>query len=212
MDCPHEVCRRSLKPENAATNFSSPVLSVTTAFDTGRISSNQHLLEFGGGNLRNALYVLRTVPNIKYNVIEIAEVLNRFQGNYVEFQRLGGQVSQELTDERRYDVAICTFVLETICPSPKRLFMLRSVTRALKKGGILIASFRGYPGVKETKYQPCLAGEGFITPHKTFIKPFSIPEVEGLLKEVGYSEFDTLEKYRTDSPQNIHISARIKGQ
>jgi hypothetical protein len=197
-----------MKFENAATNFSNPTRAIVIALDSERISSNQHLLELGGGNLRNALYVLRTLANVKYDVVEIAGVISRFKGNYLELERLGEQVFEEMKGECLYDAAICTFVLETICPSSKRLSILHSCTRAIKKGGILIASFRGYPGVKGTKYQPCLAGEGFITPLKTFIKPFSIPEVKDVLEEAGYNEFETLQKYRTESPQNIHIIAR----
>jgi len=209
MECPYGSCRSSLKPWNAATNFLNPVPSVTFAVDAGLISPHHNVLEFGGGNLRNALYVMSKLPNVRYNVIEKIEVVNRFRNMYDEFERRGGHLLQGEFSGRTFDLVVCTFVLETICPSSQRIEVLRSLCKALESGGSLIASFRGYPGVKGTRYERCPAGEGFITPLKTFIKPFSIPEVQDLLKEAGFMCFETLQKYRVQSPQNIHIKARL---
>lgn len=212
MDCPFEECRSSLKPWNTATNFSGPSLSVKFAVNTGIISPDTSVLEFGSGNLRNALYTLRMLPEVQYNVVEIAEVIDRFRNNYTDFEQLGGFILQGLPPKRTFDVIVCTFVLETICPSSKRVQTLQLIAEKLKERGTLLASFRGWPGVKGTKYKQCQAREGFITPLKTFVKPFSLPEVEELLHDSGFNNIETIKKYRTMSPQNIHILAKVRGR
>lgn len=212
MECPYDNCKNSLKPWNSATNFANPALSVKLALDAGIILARHKVLELGGGNLRNARYVMSRLPSVKYNVTEKIEVVNRFHSEYDDFEHRGGRLVKEQLTRRTFDVLISTFVLETICPSSQRIEVLLSACKALKNGGILIVSFRGYPGVKGTKYKQCAAGEGFITPHSTFIKPFSIPEVQNLLEAAGFINFVTLEKYRVESPQNIHIEARLEGK
>lgn len=209
MECPYDNCRNSLRPWNAATNFANPTHSVEYAVSTNIISPGQYILEFGGENLRNALFVMSKLPTAKYYVVEKTEGADRFRSRYEEFERRGGHLVQGEFRKRHFDIVVCTFVLETICPSSQRTEVLRSLRKALKSGGSLIASFRGYPGVKGTKYKKCPAEEGYITPFKTFIKPYSITEVQDLLKATGFIGFETLQKYRVESPQNIHIRVRV---
>jgi SAM-dependent methyltransferase len=208
MECSYESCRNTLKPENSATNFQKPALSVTFAINTGKICSGQKLLEMGAGNLRNALYVMRNINNIDYYVLEMREVVDRFTNNYTKFRRLGGHLFYSVPSKESFDIIICTFVFETICPSSKRLDILQSIVTILKSDGILVASFRGYPGVKGTKYELCPAREGLITPLRTFIKPFSLSELREFFGIVGLTNFEALQKYRTESPQNIHVAVR----
>jgi hypothetical protein len=207
VECQYESCRSSLRPWNAATNFLTPAFSVKAAVDTGIIAPPLHVLEFGAGNLRNALYVTGKFPDIRYTVIERQEAISRFHGNYVEFKKRGGQLLQEVSDDLVVDVIVCTFVLETICPSSQRLSILLSIKQALGKTGILVASFRGYKGIRGTKYERCPAGEGFVTPLKTFIRGFSVTEVNEFLEDAGFINVETLKKYRVVSPENIHIKA-----
>lgn len=209
MECPHELCRNSLRPWNAATNFTKPVFSVKHAVDADLINSSKTILEFGAGNLRNALYVQNIYPNIEYSVIEKQECMDRFTSNYDEFKRKGGRIIQNQLDELSYEILVCTFVLETICPSTQRINLLRTLTERLTRDGMLIASFRGYPGIQGSRYTQCPAKEGFITPKMTFVKGYSIPEVTLLLTQAGFTETETLQKYKVQSPQNIHISAKI---
>jgi hypothetical protein len=75
---------------------------------------------------------------------------------------------------------------------------------------VLVASFRGYPGVKGSKYKTCRMGDGLITPLNTFVKPYSIPEVKNLLDSSGFKFFHTLQNYRVNKPQNIHIKASLE--
>lgn len=209
IDSECESCRTSLRPWNAATNFSKPAYSVAYATATNMISSGQHVLEFGGGNLRNIMYLMSKVPTAEYHVIEKTEVVNRFGREYEGFERRGGRLVRDGLDTCQFDIVICTFVLETICPSQHRTEVLLSLRKALRNDGAFIASFRGYPGVKGTRYKQCPAGEGFITPLRTFIRPYSIAEVQDLLRATGFVGFDALQKYKVETPQNIHIKAGV---
>lgn len=209
MECPYEECRNSLKPWNAATNFANPAFSVKHAVDANLINSSTTVLEFGAGSLRNALYIMNMFPNIVYSVIEKQECMDRFTSYYDAFKRKGGRIIQNQLDEINYDILVCTFVLETICPSTQRINLLRTLSKRLTRDGMLIASFRGYPGIQGSRYTQCPAKEGFITPKKTFVKGYSIPEVKLFLSQAGYTKIETLQKYKVQSPQNIHISAKI---
>jgi len=208
IECRHEDCRDSLKPWNAATNFTSPAYSVTYAVNANMISPGHCILEFGGGNLRNTLFLMSKMPTAEYHVVEKPEVVDRFRSSYKEFERRGGHLILEGLSQRPFEVIVCTYVLETICPSSQRTKVLLSLRKALRSGGIFIASFRGYPGVKGTKYEQCPAGEGYITPRRTFIKPYSMTEVRELIKATGFTSLEALQNYQVESPQNIHIKAR----
>ncbi len=210
MDCPHEQCRNSLRAWNAAVNFTNPALSVKHAVDTNLINPSKTILEFGAGSLRNALYVKNIFPSIVYSVTEKQECIDRFTSNYDEFKRKGGRIIKNHLDELDYDILVCTFVLETICPSTQRISLLQTLSKRLTRNGMLIASFRGYSGIQGSKYMMCPAKEGFITPRKTFVRGYSISEVKLFLTQVGYTEIETLQKYKVQSPQNIHISARYR--
>jgi hypothetical protein len=212
VECPFEDCRKSLKPWNAATNFQRPSLAVERAIDAALITPNAKVLEFGSGNLRNALHTMRTLSAVQYHVVEMAETISRFADIYKRFEGLGGHILRSRPGARSFDVTICTFVIETICPSSKRVETLHSIAETLAENGTLVASFRGYPGVKGTRYRKCQLGDGLISPRMTFVKPFSISEVENLLHQSGFNKLKPLEKYRTNQPQNIHMTATLRGQ
>ena len=209
MECEYQSCNRSLKPWNSATNFPGAALSVKRALDTKIILPEHKLLEFGAGNLRNIMQIISELHNnLNCYVIEKEEVKDRFKTKYTEYSQRKGTVLSDCENEE-FDGIICTFVLETICPSSERTKTLKSLKTSLGKDGYIIASFRGYSGVKGTKYMKCPADEGFISPLGTFIKPYSIPEVTTLFSGIGFSNLMFLEKYRVEYPQNIHVLAKV---
>lgn len=208
--CPYSECRAKINPSNAATNFTTPALSVKIAVEDGIIRPGQKILEVGSGNLRNALFILNSVPDTHLFTYDLQSTIKRFTENYQRFEKLGGLLVKTDYGKRKYDVVLCTFVLETICPEEERISVLRSILSVLKKGGVLVASFRGYPGVKGSKYKTCRMGDGLITPLNTFVKPYSIPEVKNLLDSSGFKFFHTLQNYRVNKPQNIHIKASLE--
>lgn len=210
VQCPNSACKAKINPSNAATNFANPVLSAKIAVEKGIIRGSQRILEFGSGNLRNALFILNSVPDTYLFTYDLQNTVERFAENYQRFKEIGGTVVKADYGSQKYDVVLCTFVLETICPEQQRVSILRSILSILKKRGVLIASFRGYPGVRGAKYKKCPMGEGLVTPLNTFVRPYSIPELKNLFFSCGFKLFSSLQNYRVDQPENIHIKASLE--
>lgn len=167
------------------------------------------MLEFGSGNLRNSLFLLKRLPRAELFACELPRTMERFRDAYLQFEKKKGHiVDARKLGSRRFDTVVCTFVLETVCPRERRLSMLGAIRRSMKEKGALVASFRGYPGVRGTNYGECPLGEGLITPLKTFVAPSSLAEVDGLLREAGFGSVEWLQKYRVQEPENIHVLAR----
>lgn len=201
-----EKCKKRLKPENSATNFPNPVLSVRRAMERGTIKEKMEILEVGAGNFRNGLFILKNLKNCTYYSFDLQDTLKRFSNNLNKYKELGGDIilKKDIKD-KKFDIIISTFVIETICPEIDRYSLLKFIKDKMKKNGILIASFRGYPGVYGTKYKDCPTGEGLISTLRTFIKPFSISEIVSLFNELDLKDINFLQKYRVDKPKNIHV-------
>lgn len=210
LKCPHGTCKAKINPSNAATNFANPALSVKVSVDREIIRTGQKILEFGSGNLRNSLFILNSVRDVKVYAYDLQETINRFPENYKRFEKLGGVLVGEDYKEKKYDIVICTFVLETICPEQRRFMILSAIKSVVKRSGLLIASFRGYPGVRGNRHRECLMGEGLITPKDTFVRPYSISEVKNLMCQCGFKAVQTLQKYRVEEPENVHILASLE--
>jgi len=206
--CHHGKCRTKIRPANSATNFRSPAPSVKLVVDRGLIRKGQLILEIGGGNLRNCLYVLKSVPGTVPFSYDLQHCINRFASNYKKYYALGGRILPPDYSKIKFDIIICTYVLETICPSRARIQILKAINDALKKEGFLVASFRGHSGVFGTKYKKYPLGEGLISPLNTFVKPFSLSDCVELLRASKFKHIIFLENYRVEKPQNIHILAQ----
>lgn len=168
-------------------------------------------MEIGSGNLRNSFYILKCFPNIGLYAYELKSTIEKYQKNYIKFVKLGGEIIKSLQNKQKYDVIMCTFVLETICPLTRRERLLKKIYSLLKNNGVLIASFRGYTGVRGSRYKLCPLKEGFLSPLKTFVKPYSIIEVKNLMKKTGFINLTLIQKYKVNKPKNIHIVAMKRG-
>lgn len=206
-ECTHLKCREMLRPSNAATNFRNPALAVQLAVEKELLKPGRKVLEIGAGNLRNARFLVEVHPESHIYAFELDSTRARFQREYRKFLKLGGRIVGPDYVKRKYDAIVCTFVLETICPAEKRDRLLRSICGSLKGKGVLLGSFRGYPGVRGSRYKKCPAGEGFITPMRTFVKPYSLPEIQQCLSRGGFAYCCPLQKYRVERPENIHLAA-----
>jgi len=207
MECSFSDCRDRLTPGNAATNFPNPSLSVRRAVEGRIVGRGSTILEVGSGNLRNARYIRARLDGTRYDVFELEEVQERFKEQYESFRNGGGRVLTADLGRRHYDFVICTFVLETVCPAVRRDELLAQIRSRLRPGGALIASIRGVPGVRGARYTKCPAGEGFVTPLRTFVRPYSIREARRLLTAGGFEEVKALQRYRVEAPENIHLLA-----
>ena len=199
------MCKRNLIPSNSATNFNNPTIAVKKSIEQGIIRPNQNILEIGPGNFRNAFYILNTIEKCNYFAFDLQDTLKRFSNNLEKYKALGGKIINEDLSSLKYDVIICTFVIETICPTKERYSLINFIKSRLSENGLLIASFRGYDGVFGTKYKNCPIGEGLISTLKTFIKPFSISEIKSLFSNFKLGEIKFLQKYKVDKPKNIHF-------
>ncbi len=206
-ECSNTGCASKLVTSNSARNFEQPALSIRRAINKGIICPGTKVLEIGAGNLRNMFFILQNVDSVHLHVRENDKTIQRFKERYLLFKRRGGRILDRVLKKRIYDVVLCTFVLETICPEAKRNFYLKLIKSSLKKSGILIASFRGQGGVVGNKYQLCPQKDGLISPLHTFIKPHSISSLKNFLNACGFKNIVMLQKYRVDSPKNIHFAA-----
>ncbi len=206
MTCPCNK-REEIIFSNSATNFKSPVMSVVISIEKNIIRPHQKILEVGSGNLRNMNYILQNIPNIEAYVYDFRSTYERYEEKYTRFQEMGGTILKSNFDKQKYNIILCTYVLEAFCPPKERITLLHKIKNALKRDGRFIGSFRGYKGVVGSKYKPCPSRDGFITPLKTFVKPFSTHEISSFLRSVGFDSIEFLQKYKVERPQNIHLTA-----
>jgi SAM-dependent methyltransferase len=203
--CKYKICREGIKRSNSATNFRNPSLAVKKAIENEYIHPTMRILDFGAGNLRNSFYILDSIKDINIFAYDLEDTILRFRDRYSEFEKRSGQLLKFNSLKRKFDIIISTFVIETICPEKQRIYVLQSIRSRLKRNGRLILSLRGYPGVWGTKYKQCKCKEGLITPMHTFVKPYSLSESQRLLDYCGFGDIKFLQKYRVDTPQNIHL-------
>jgi SAM-dependent methyltransferase len=206
--CSNWNCSSRIIAANSARNFLNPSLAVEKALEKGILKNGQDVLEVGAGNLRTVSFISHKIKSACLRAFEVETTIQKFTENYASFLKAGGMIIPSFPNRTKYDAIICTFVLETICPKASRNYLLKKIHQSLKRGGILIASFRGVSGVIGSKYKECPKKEGWLTPLHTFIKPYTIKEIRSLLKSCGFSEVDFFQDYRVDTPKNIHLAAR----
>lgn len=159
-------------------------------------------------------------------VIELAEVRYRFPEAYERFTAAGGKVilnsySQHvsylgvnrrasylrLPRETRFDLALATFVVETVCDPQERLRLLRAVRGHLTSRGALIISVRGKADVVTADASGRRCSDGYLTPARTFIRSYSRLQLHRLLKTAGFSRVQFLHKQETRTPELLHAIA-----
>jgi hypothetical protein len=199
------VCR--INPGNSARAFSHPALSVSKAAQMGLIANASSYLEIGAGNLRNARFASKLLRASKMTVVERVDVIERFASNYDAFTSAGGTVLDNIP-KGRFDLIVATYVFETICPPRARDALLRQLVDRMKCGSHLVSSLRGYPGVRGRRYRQCRRSDGFRSPSGAFVRAFSLSEANEFFSRNGL-RFASLEKYRSERPENIHAIGRI---
>jgi SAM-dependent methyltransferase len=221
-------CCANISPQNAARPFGrpAPVLGKSAVLERLSRKPKPRVLEIGAGSLRNALFLQRR--RLAVTVIELTEVRSRFPTAYDRFEARGGTVvlnsySQHISytgaDRRasylrlplgeRFDLALATFVIETVCDPAERMRILTAVREHLVPGGALVLSVRGEADVV-TAYRagtPC--SDGYLTPHRTFIRPYSRQQLNALLERAGFGAVQFLHKGTTKAPEYLHAIAEV---
>jgi hypothetical protein len=201
-------CCQVVSPINSARNFANPapVLSHKSVIKLLRSHHGGRALEIGAGCLRNARYLLSI--DFQVDILEVSGMEARFPEQYEAFQTAGGRIIKTIPSRKKYDLAIGTFVFETICSPEVRLRLLRETRAALKIEGSLILSVRG-PGDLLTavaKGQRC--SDGFVTPGKTFARSYTREQLKRLLRSAGYGRTQFLHKQSTKAPELLHAMVK----
>ena len=206
--CPYGKCESSVLPWMPARPWNTPAFSVSRALESGLILDSTRILDFGSGALRNSLFLQERLKNVQVFAHDYQATVDRFPQQYEQFRKRGGHIIGEAYRSKRFDIVLCTFVLETICTARLRNEILSSLKSCLKRKGCLVASFRGWKGVRGSEYTECAEGEGFLTPANTFIAPQSVSEITSTLHKCGFESVILLQNYRVDEPENVHLIAK----
>jgi Methyltransferase domain len=197
-------CCANILPHNAARPFKKPAEVLFRASIRGLIKAKKGgvVLDFGGGALRNAFYLQS--HNFKVHVVEVKGIEDRFPDQYSKFLAAGGLLHYAFPKETTFDLALSTFVIETICNIEERKRLLEEIHKSLSSEGALILSVRGPKDLVTAKASGIKCSDGFITPNKTFARSFTRQQLLFLLKTCGFSKIEFLHKGSTKCPEYLH--------
>ena len=206
--------RPTPNPANTARSFAQPAKVLAEALVKQLLAKRPapSVLEYGGGNLRNALYLQRRGHAV--TVIELERARERFPARYENFVRLGGKVllhpqgEPTITIRRKFHIALATFVLETICAPSERRALLQHCRGQLKPDGTLILSARGFADVVPSIGGNMRYSDGFVTAQGTFVRSFSKRAIIGLLSSSGFRDVIFLGASCNPTPRFVHAIAR----
>ena len=205
-------CCADVLVANSARMFRTPAPILRSRAARDVLQPGQRVVEYGAGCLRNARYLQRL--ELAVTVIELPEVRDRFPRQYRQFLNRGGRfVSLGLSAKpsdggRGYDVAVVTYVIETICQPALRERLLKDCLRRLRRGGTLLLSVRGISDVVTARAKGVPCSDGYVTPHRTFVRPFDRLGLSRLLSRAGFHRLTFLHRPHTPFPELIHVLAR----
>jgi SAM-dependent methyltransferase len=201
-------CCDTVRPENSARRFRgpAPVLRNPRVLRLLAAPDCRTVLEVGAGCLRNALFL--QARGHRMWAFEVPQTQLRFPAEYRRFQARGGVVLGSLDKiQRKFDVCLCTFVVETICRPAARRKLLRKMHELLREGGCLIMSVRGRRDVVTAQRHGKRCGDGYVTPLLTFVRPYTREELDQLLRTVGFTSVLHLHRRTTSEPELLHVIA-----
>lgn len=200
-------CCSRVRPENAARMFRKPAPVLSHAKVQELLAKGAlRIIELGGGCLRNALFLQKQHHNV--TVVEVPEMKKRFPEQYLAFEKAGGIVCDRVPKTSRFDLAVATFVIETICNPRQRLAMLKRVFAQLGRPGTLVISARGPRDLvtAQAKGRPC--SDGYLTPSFTFARAYTRRQLQNLLLKSGFVKVEFLHKSSSREPELLHAIAR----
>lgn len=208
-------CCKDVVPENAARVFDTPapILKHKQFTTVLECETPVSVIEYGPGALRNANYLIDC--GLVVTVVDLKQTIERFEDRYTTFQNKGGRVWSFESMRKRacpkhpsMDLAVCTFVLGAICDPAIRDLLLRDCRARLRLGKPFFLSTRGASDVLTINRgaQPC--SDGYITPNRTFVRPFTISEISALLHKSGFDDITPLHRPGFNCPELVHVIAR----
>jgi hypothetical protein len=160
------------------------------------------VLEIGGGCLRNALYLQES--GFRVSVFEVKGVRERFPREYERFERLGGRVYHQLPTRGWFDLAISTFVIETICSPSMRATIVSGVGNLLRPNGCLVLSVRGPSDLVTADNTGRRCADGYVTPGFTFSRSYTRLQLQRFLLQCSFNDIEFLHKPTTKKPELLH--------
>jgi len=133
----------------------------------------------------------------------------RFPEQYDEFARAGGKILKNLAGPPRFEIAILTFVVETICEPKERIGLLQAVRSHLRSGGTLVLSARGPRDLLTAQNKGVRCRDGYLTPNFSFARSYTRAQMEKVLRAAGFSTLQFLHKDSSKEPEYLHVIARI---
>ncbi len=164
-----------------------------------------HVIEVGAGALRNALFLQR--QGFRVTVVEVPGIEQRFPDQYQAFRRAGGRVWFTFDTQIVFDIAIATFVFETVCSPIERIALLHKIRAVLKKAAPLVTSTRGPADLVTATASGTPCSDGFLTPTRTFSRSFTRKQFSALLRLGGFPKVDFLHAATTKAPEYLHAIA-----
>lgn len=185
-DLSTRICQCGIIFPNSCRTFSKPAEVVIRATKESWFQKVKTVIEYGSGCLRNASFLQSLGFNVA--VFEAPKVRSKYEEEYKKFLAAGGQILSQRRNLSKFDVVVITFVLETVCPEFERRKLLKEARDAIRIGGHLVLSVRAAKDVKTSRAAGvyCPIGGGYITPLKTFIKPYDLLSLTKLLRRANF--------------------------
>lgn len=194
----------------SAPPFSEPSRFLKEAFSDViskiELQKNQHILDVGGGKLRNTLHFLgeydEKIKEERYNVcaVEYETLFSTPQArsNKEKAKQYGKRFETLLYpkqfiqyDDHKFDLVILINVINIMPVPAERLFLLQLCHQKLKPGGYLFwYTQRGDSDYHERKVPRYQIGDGYFVgrkfKYKTFYREFTVKEIDSLLSITGF--------------------------
>ena len=178
---------------------------MTKALRDGLIHKDQKILEVGSGCLRNSIFLLE--KGFQVTAKELPGVVERYRKVYDRFTTKGGRLVVDSPVSGTFDIVLSTFTIETICRITERMQCFGELVQSLRRGGKLVLAVRGVKDVKTAAAKGRRCGDGYITPQKTFVRPFTVKEVVSLLSDRGIRVMKIYGGCKQNDAQIIEIVA-----
>jgi hypothetical protein len=200
-------CCEKCRPLNSARMFRhpAPILHKQAVRAVLKEKNGSRVIEIGAGCLRNSLYLLKA--GFKVSVLEVPGMEARFAEKFARFRVLGGAFIHHIPRKRTFELAVATFVVETICDKEERARILRNLCESLHHTGCLLISVRGPSDLVTAHERGRRCSDGYLTPGYTFARSYTRSQLQSLLIRSGFKNVEFFHRKGVKSPELLHAIA-----
>lgn len=198
------ACCDQCRPLNSARMFRNPapIFRKRLVQALFKKKAGCEVIEIGAGCLRNALFLLRA--GFRVTILEVPGMEARFPKNFAKFRDSGGTIAKDLKRKRPFELAVATFVFETICDRKVRSKILRDVSKSLARSGCLVLSVRGPSDLVTAQRSGKRCSDGYLTPGFTFARSYTRKQLIRQLTRNGFGKINFLHRRNIKSPELLH--------